>query len=134
MDSPDFEYSAHALCPNVNICDCQRASCGIGPPGPGVGVGVGFGVGVGAGVGVGVGVGAGVGAGVGPGFGVGAGVGPGFGLLVFEPPVGAGPDGAVVAVVEVSVVAPEVVSGWLLSVPWENVPRFRLWSRISSSI
>jgi hypothetical protein len=52
--------------------------------------------------------------------------------LVFEPPVG--PDGAVEVVVEGSVVALEVGSGWLLSVPCENVPRFRLRSRISSSI
>ena len=102
--------------------------------GAGVGEGDGRGVGDGAGVGPGFGVGAGVGAGVGPGLGVGAGVGPGFGVLVFEPPFGAGPDGAVEAVVEGSAVVPELESGWLVSVPCENVPRFRLRSRISSSI
>jgi hypothetical protein len=54
--------------------------------------------------------------------------------LVFEPPFGAGPDGAVEAVVEGSAVVPELESGWLVSVPCENVPRFRVRSRISSSI
>jgi hypothetical protein len=52
-----------------------------------------------------------------------------------EPPFGAGPEGAVEDVVEGSAArVPELESGWLVSVPCENVPRFRFRSRISSSI